>query len=103
MKKLILLSLVSLLFTSSAFAAWRAQMRFFASPVQINAQVFNPKPYPIHCWGNVFGSTMRGAVLNAWFNNVIYPGEVRSTFVGIHDPRYDRFVGHWSNIVCEEY
>jgi hypothetical protein len=96
------IALVSLLLmlTSSAFAQFfPANANVSIQPGRVNAQVYNPNYEPIFCQGYTFGRTSRGVVLNAFFNDIIPPGQYR--FAYVHTNPYDPFINGWSNINCQ--
>lgn len=98
--KLKALVLFSLLVSGSAFAQWfpaRAQVTVF--PAQVGVQVFNPYYEPIICNGQVFGQTMQGPVLTAFFAEQVMPaGAYR--FAYVNTTPYAPFVNGWANIHC---
>jgi hypothetical protein len=86
--------------TTSAFAQFfPANANISIQPGQVNAQVYNPNYEPIVCQGHTFGRTSRGLVLNAFFSDIIPPGQYRYAYV--HTNPYDPFINGWSNINCQ--
>ncbi len=99
--------ILGLLVTTSAFAQYfpgpynyfpgQAQVSVF--PQQITAQVFNPFYRPVICSGTVFGRTMNGVVLNAFFAEQFMPvGASRYAFVTAS--YYAPFVQGWATVNC---
>ncbi len=99
MKKLAL-SFVVFLTVSSQAHAFIPQMSFFVNREVAIARVWNTTYRPIVCYGQAFGRTWNGVVLNTWVNQlVIYPNT--SVDVYVHSNFYDPFVQSWANIDCQ--
>jgi len=87
-------------FSLSARAQWfPARTNVLVLPGQISAEVYNPFYEPIICNGQVFGQTMYGGILNAFFIEQFLPmGSNR--FAYVQTTPLDPFVGGWANIHC---
>ena len=99
MKKILLACAFFAAMSSSAFA-FIPQTNFYLNREVAIARVWNTSWQPIACYGQAFGRTWNGVVLNAWVNGVvIYPQT--SVDVYVHSNFYDPFVQAWANIDCQ--
>lgn len=95
------------LFVSITVAAPAAQAMFFpvnpyvqTLPATVSAQVYNPYYEPMLCQGYVYGTTLRGFTMNAYFNSVVPAGQYRYAYVYVNNPYLDRFAHGWAQIHC---
>jgi hypothetical protein len=99
LKALILSSLMTLL-SAPAFAQFFPGQTFVTVlPGQVAVQVVNPFYQPIICSGQVFGQTINGALLNAFFiEQILTVGS--SKYAVVQTNAFMPFVGGWANINC---
>lgn len=98
MKKFIL-SAIAFLTLSTQAIAFVPQMSFYVSREVATARIWNTTAQPMICYGQAFGQTWQGVVLNSWVNGVVvYPNV--SVDVYVHSNFYDPFVTVWANIDC---
>ncbi len=99
LKALLLCGLMSLM-TAPAFAQFFPGRAFVTVlPGQVAVEVVNPFYQPIICSGQVFGQTINGALLNAFFiEQVLTVGS--SKYAVVQTTPFLPFVGGWANINC---
>jgi len=96
------LTIIALLitFSSTVFAQFfSANPSVTILPGQVSTQVYNPYYEPIICNGQVFGQTVRGQVLSAFFTEQFMPAG-SSRFAVVVTNYFNPFVGGWANIRC---
>lgn len=98
MKLKSLVMALALTLSASAFAWFPANPRMYVLPLEARAEVTNFTGWPIRCQGYVFGRTFYGFVRQAWFDQVIFPGQFRIAVVGAFPA--DPFVQGWAQINC---
>jgi len=87
-------------YTLPASAQWfPGRINVIVLPGQVSAEVYNPFYEPIICNGQVFGQTMYGGILNAFFIEQFLPVGT-NRFAYVQTTPFAPFVSGWANIHC---
>jgi len=93
------LALVTMITSGQAFAFFPVNPLVQVRPEVVSAQVYNPYYEPIACQGFAFGRTVYGQVFQAYFNDIIPPGQNR--FAVVHTNAFaNPFANGWADIRC---
>jgi hypothetical protein len=99
MKKLMLSVAVVFTLATSTAHAFIPQMSYFVNREVAVTRVWNNTYRNITCFGQAYGRTWQGVVLNSYVNGlVIFPGQ--SVDVYVHSNFYDPMVQAWAQINC---
>ena len=99
MKKM-LLSVALFLTVSTQANAFIPQTQVFVNREVAVINIYNTSFRPIVCYGQAFGRTYQGVVLNSWINGlVIYPNSYASAYV--QSNYYDPMFQAWAQVDCQ--
>lgn len=99
MKKLMLSVVIVFTLAASTAHAFIPQMSYFVNREVAVTKVWNTTYRNITCYGQAYGRTWQGVVLNSYVNGiVIFPGQAVDVYV--YSNYYDPMVQAWAQIDC---